>query len=66
MDAVYRPLKTPLLAAARERGCLCVPGAEWFVRQARSQFEHFTHQQPDEPLMRAAFEHALGIGGAPA
>ncbi|MCP3918701.1 MAG: type I 3-dehydroquinate dehydratase [bacterium] len=66
LDAVYRPIKTPLLAAARERGCTAVPGAEWFIRQARGQFELFTRQPPDEPLMRAAFEHALGLGDASA
>jgi 3-dehydroquinate dehydratase/shikimate dehydrogenase len=60
LDAVYRPIRTPLLAAARARGCVAVPGAEWFVRQAREQFKLFTHQDPDEPLMRAAFEAALG------
>jgi shikimate 5-dehydrogenase len=59
LDAVYRPLKTPLLAAAIERGCTVVPGAEWFVRQAAAQFHLFTHSDADEALMRAAFEHAL-------
>lgn len=61
LDAVYRPIKTPLLAAARGRGCVCVPGGEWFVRQAAAQFELFTHSEPDEGLMRAAFEGALGL-----
>jgi 3-dehydroquinate dehydratase/shikimate dehydrogenase len=66
VDAVYRPLKTPLLAAARERGCLCVPGAEWFVRQAAAQFRLFTGQEADDTLLRASFEGALaqGVGGA--
>jgi len=66
LDAVYRPIKTPLLAAARRAGGVAVPGAEWFVRQAAEQYRLFTHQEPDEPLMRAAFEGALGLvpGGA--
>lgn len=66
LDAVYRPLKTPLLAAVRRSGGVAVPGAEWFVRQAREQFQLFTHREPDEGLMRAAFEGALGLapGGA--
>jgi len=64
LDAVYRPIRTGLLAAARERGCLAVPGGEWFVRQARDQFELFTRRAPDEDLMRAAFER--GVGGSPA
>jgi len=59
LDAVYRPLKTPLLAAAMQRGCTAVPGAEWFVRQAHAQFRMFTQHDADEPLMRKAFEHAL-------
>lgn len=62
LDAVYHPLRTPLLAAALARGCTAVPGGEWFVRQARDQFRLFTGQVPDEALMRAAFEHALGDG----
>lgn len=62
LDAVYKPIKTPLIAAAVARGCTAVPGAEWFVRQAREQFELFTHKAPDEPLLRAAFEGALQQG----
>lgn len=60
LDAVYRPIRTELLRAARRKGCTPVPGAEWFVRQAGSQFELFTHQAPDDALLRAAFEHAVG------
>jgi 3-dehydroquinate dehydratase/shikimate dehydrogenase len=59
LDAVYRPLKTQLLADAAARGCTVVPGAEWFVRQARAQFKLFTQHDADEALVRAAFEHAL-------
>lgn len=62
LDAVYRPLKTPLLAAALERNGTAVPGAEWFVRQAHAQFRLFTQQEPDEALLRKAFEHALEGG----
>lgn len=59
LDAVYRPLKTRLLRTAHARGCTAVPGGEWFVRQAGAQFRLFTGADPDEGLMRAAFEHAL-------
>lgn len=59
LDAVYRPLKTPLLAEAVRKGCTAVPGGEWFVRQAQAQFKLFTGQPPDEALMRAAFTNAL-------
>ena len=57
-DAVYRPIRTPLLVAAAGRGCTPIPGGEWFVRQAVAQFKLFTHHDPDEELMRKAFEHA--------
>jgi 3-dehydroquinate dehydratase/shikimate dehydrogenase len=58
LDAVYRPIRTPLLVAAHARGCTPVPGGEWFVRQAIAQFKLFTQHDPDEDLMRKAFEHA--------
>ena len=59
IDAVYRPIRTALLAAAHAGGCTSVPGAEWFVRQAASQFRLFTNQAPDTALLRHAFEHAV-------
>ena len=59
LDAVYRPLRTPLLLAARERGCVAVPGGEWFVRQAEAQYRLFTRSDPDSALMRATFDQAL-------
>ena len=59
LDAVYRPLKTPLLLEAKKRGCTPVPGGEWFVRQAQAQFKLFTGQDADEALVRAAFTNAL-------
>jgi 3-dehydroquinate dehydratase/shikimate dehydrogenase len=58
LDAVYRPVRTPLLLEARKKGCTAVPGGEWFVRQALAQFRLFTGKEPDEALMRAAFDHA--------
>jgi shikimate dehydrogenase len=58
LDAVYRPLRTPLLVAAVERGCTAVPGGEWFVRQAVLQFQELTRAEPNEDLMRQAFAHA--------
>lgn len=59
IEATYRPMLTPLLAAARERNNTLVPGGEWFVRQALEQFRRFTRNEPDEKLMRATFEHAF-------
>ncbi|MFT7485868.1 MAG: 3-dehydroquinate dehydratase/shikimate dehydrogenase [Candidatus Paceibacteria bacterium] len=60
IDANYRPLKTPLLLAARDRNCTPVPGGEWFVRQALAQFKRFTKKEAPEALMRSTFEHAYG------
>ncbi len=59
LDGVYRPVETPPLAAAVERGCTAVPGGEWFVRQAAQQYRLFTSQEPDDELLRAAFRNAL-------
>jgi 3-dehydroquinate dehydratase/shikimate dehydrogenase len=63
VDAVYRPLKTPLLVEAMKKGCTPVPGGEWFVRQAQAQFKLFTGQDADEQLVRAAFANALAEDG---
>jgi len=63
LDAVYRPIRTPLLMAAKKRGCTCVPGGEWFVRQAREQYRLFTQGEPDDQVLRAAFENALAADG---
>ena len=65
LEAVYRPLRTPLVSAAERRGCTVIPGAEWFVRQAREQFHLFTQKTPDEELMRLTFENALGLRRKP-
>ncbi len=63
LDAVYRPIRTPLLMEAKRRGCTAIPGGEWFVRQAIAQFRLFTNSEPDEELMRKAFEFALEAEG---
>jgi 3-dehydroquinate dehydratase/shikimate dehydrogenase len=59
LDAVYRPMRTALLAEAAARGCTSVPGGEWFVRQAALQFQLFTRQEAPMQLLRQSFEHAL-------
>ena len=59
LDAVYRPLRTPLLMAAKSRGCAAIPGGEWFVRQAEAQYRLFTRKDPDQELIRATFDQAL-------
>ena len=39
-----------------------LPVTAGFVRQAAAQFKLFTQSDPDDALMRAAFEGALGLG----
>jgi len=41
-DTVYNPVETPMLKAARERGCKTIDGVEMFVKQAAAQFELWT------------------------
>lgn len=65
-DAVYRPVRTPLLMAAKQKECTLVPGGEWFVRQAAAQFHHFTGVEPDQALLRSTFAGLVEEAGAPA
>jgi 3-dehydroquinate dehydratase/shikimate dehydrogenase len=52
-DTVYTPIETPMLRAARARGCRTVDGVAMFVRQAAAQFEAWTSQRPPaEPFDR--------------
>ena len=54
-DAVYYPLLTPLLAAARSRGCQTVDGGALAVHQARDAFHLFTGRAAPPGCMEAAF-----------
>jgi shikimate dehydrogenase len=54
-DAVYTPLWTPLLTAARARGARTMTGRELAIYQAADAFELFTGLKP--PI--AAIEHAF-------
>ena len=58
-DLVYRPAETPLLAAAREAGCLTIGGLEMLVAQAERQFELWTGQRPPAGLFQSRAAHAL-------
>ncbi len=51
IDVVYRPLDTPLIAAANQHGARTARGAEWFSSQAREQFKLFTQRAPPEGIM---------------
>jgi shikimate dehydrogenase len=45
-DIVYAPLETPLLAAARARGNLCVDGLGMLLHQAAPGFEAWFGVKP--------------------
>lgn len=53
-DIVYQPLVTPLLLAARERGCQIVDGLGMLTFQAGRQFRLFTGHEPPLATMMAA------------
>ncbi len=54
LDAVYRPLETSLLAAAKKVGAKTVDGLEMLVHQAALQQEIWLGQRGDTKLMRDA------------
>jgi len=54
-DMVYEPRETPLLAAARAKGCVAIDGVEMLVAQAVGQFEAWTGESaPVEAMTEAA------------
>jgi len=54
-DMVYEPRETPLLAAARSKGCVTIDGVEMLVAQAVGQFEAWTGvPAPVEAMAEAA------------
>ena len=56
-DMVYEPRETPLLAAARERGCVAIDGVEMLVAQAVGQLEAWLGSAPPQDVLtRAALE----------
>lgn len=58
MDMTYRPLETPLLAAARARGLVGVDGLAMLIGQARPSFEAiFGRPPPDIDVRRRVLEH---------
>lgn len=65
MDIVYSPLETPLLAAARLRGCTTVDGAHMLVFQGAAQFERWTGVAAPVAVMRQAVIEALSPASGP-
>jgi shikimate dehydrogenase len=63
MDIVYRPVWTPLLRSAAQRGCRVVKGYEMLLHQGVAQLEWWLGQriadQGGLQIMRSALEKAL-------
>jgi shikimate 5-dehydrogenase len=52
VESVYRPVQTPMVRAAKERGFRVIDGVQMFVEQAAQQFEMWT----GKPGPRGLFE----------
>lgn len=65
LDAVYHPLATPLLRAARKVGATAVDGLEMLVHQAALQQQHWLGRLPDIEIMRSAALNELSARHAP-
>jgi 3-dehydroquinate dehydratase/shikimate dehydrogenase len=59
-DTVYNPVETPMLRAARERGCRTIDGVEMFVKQAAAQFELWTGEPAPIELFDRLCREKLG------
>src|SRR4051794_28986032 len=59
-DVIYRPLDTPLIRAARERGCRTADGGGMAVYQAAASFRLFTGRTADEDRMYRDFAEFTG------
>jgi shikimate dehydrogenase len=58
-DAVYTPLWTPLLLAAKARGCAIMTGRELAIHQAADAFELFTGLKPSIAEIGKAFDAVM-------
>jgi shikimate dehydrogenase len=56
VDAVYSPLWTPLLIAARAKGATVMTGRDLAIHQAADAFELFTGLRPSTAEMALAFD----------
>jgi shikimate dehydrogenase len=61
-DAVYSPLWTPLLLAAKAKGAAVMTGRELAIYQAADAFELFTGRTPSSTEMGIAFDDVLAKG----
>ena len=64
-DAVYTPLWTPLLRAARERGARVMTGRDLSIDQAVDAFLLFTGREASRERIAAAFDAAIARRGEP-
>jgi shikimate dehydrogenase len=62
VDLVYHPLRTPFLAAAKERGAVPVTGLGMLIHQAAHAFRLWTGEDPPLEVMSAAALGALREG----
>src|SRR5712691_7237721 len=58
-DAVYTPLWTPLLQAARARGARVMTGRELCIHQAIDAFRLFTGREPTQEAIAGAFDAVM-------
>jgi shikimate dehydrogenase len=58
-DAVYSPLWTPLLTAAKAKGAAVMTGRDLAIYQAADGFEHFTGLKPSTVEMGNAFDAVM-------
>ena len=64
VDIIYNPPETPLLKAAKERGCKTVNGLGMLVHQGAVAFEIWTGKKAPVETMREVLEREL-YGGTP-
>jgi quinate/shikimate dehydrogenase (NAD+) len=60
-DAVYQPLWTPLLAAARDLGANVMTGRELAIDQALDAFEIFTGREASATVISSAFDRVIAM-----
>ncbi|MEO2131186.1 MAG: shikimate dehydrogenase [Microbacterium sp.] len=65
-DAVYRPVRTQLIAAAEAAGCAVLDGGRMVVGQAADAFRLITGIEPDAARMRRLFLELASVQSAPA
>jgi shikimate dehydrogenase len=62
-DAVYTPLWTPLLTAAKAKGAEVMTGRELAIHQAADCFELFTGLKPSMSVLGSAFDGVMAKRG---